>query len=395
MPPNTAAIPLSLTLLIAAMSSIGPFAIDTYLPAFRAMATDLSASQIEIQQTLTAYMLAFAGMALWHGALADRYGRRPVLIGMLLVFAVASLLCAMTTRIEWLWAGRALQGLAGGAGMILGRAIVRDLYDGAQAQRLMARTMAVFALAPAIAPVIGGFILKFAGWRAIFVFLALFASVLAWQVHRRLPETLADDARQSLNPANLLRGYRDIFTNPRFVLLSLAGASAFNGFFVYVMSAPMFVMTHLGLSETDFGWLFGPITLGMIAGASLSSRFAGRLSAARVVATGFVLMAVAAAWNILASGMEVRTLPWVVLPLTLYNVGLALVLPIVSLFALDLFPARRGMASSCQSFLQTGINATLAGAIVPLVWGSLMNLALTMVACLALGYFMLRMARRA
>lgn len=364
--------------VLAALSAIGPFAIDTYLPAFPEMARDLGASAVEVQQTLTAYMVTFALMVLWHGALADRFGRRRVLIAATAFFSGASLLCAFAPTIEWLWAGRALQGLCGGAGMVIGRAVIRDLHEGPQAQRLMSRVMMIFGIAPAVAPLFGGYLLVLLGWRSIFVFLALFGLALVVLTWRTLPETLAPADRQPMHPVALARGYGSVLGSRAFLLLAGAVALMFNGFFLYILSAPAFVMTHLGLRAQDFSWLFVPSVAGMMLGSALSGRVAGHWSAARTIGAGFVVMLGAAAAGV---AMSLVTLPdprWLVLPIACYSIGMAVAMPSLSIMALDLFPARRGMASSCQSFLQVGANAAIAGALVPLLWSSTVYLALGM-----------------
>ncbi|PTD97568.1 multidrug effflux MFS transporter [Pseudothauera lacus] len=374
-----------LATLLAALSAIGPFSIDTYLPAFPAMGAALGASPLQVQQTLTAYMLTFAFMTLWHGALSDRYGRRGPLVLAMGLFAFASLLCAFAPSIEWLWAGRALQGMSAGAGMVVGRAMVRDLYDGAQAQRLMSRVMLIFALAPAVAPLVGGVLLAVAGWRAVFFFLAAFGGALGWLSWRYLPETLPPAARQPLNAASLARGYRAVLGSGAFLLLGMALALNFNGFFVYVLSAPVFVMDHLGLGELDFGWLFVPAVAGMMMGAWVSGRVAGHWSARRSICAGFALMLGAALLNVVHAGLMPATVPGSVLPIALYTFGMGLAMPSLTLLALDLFPQRRGMAASCQSFLQVGTNALTAAFIAPLVWPLPVTLALAMSAFCALG----------
>ncbi|WP_018988517.1 multidrug effflux MFS transporter [Aromatoleum toluclasticum] len=374
-----------LAFVLAALAAIGPFSIDTYLPAFGAMATDLGASQLQIQQTLTAYMATFAFMVLWHGALADHFGRRHVLIAGSVLFALASLVCALAPSIEWLWVGRALQGMVGGAGMVVGRAVIRDLFDGAHAQRLMSRVMLIFGVAPAIAPVIGGLLLAAAGWRAIFFFLAFFGTLLAFLTWRFLPETLLAEHRHPLHPVLLWRAYRRVLGSGAFVLLSAAAAFNFNGFFLYVLSAPAFLMQHLGLSAQEFGWLFVPAVVGMSAGSALSERVAGRWHVRRTVAIGMTIMATAAAANLLVATLLPPGLPWSVLPIVLYTFGMALSMPSVTLLALDLFPSHRGLASSCQSFLQVGVNSTIAGIFAPMLWYSPLTLAAGMAGFLTLG----------
>lgn len=378
-------IPVRLAALLAALAAIGPFAVDTYLPAFPQIRAELGATPLEVQQTLTVFMAMLALMVLWHGALADRFGRRRVLLAATAVFALASLLCALAPTIEWLWAGRALQGMSGGAGMVVGRAVIRDLHDGAQAQRLMARVMMIFGLAPAVAPLLGAALLALAGWRAIFLFLAAFGAGLAWLTWRYLPETLDPGARQALHPASLLRGYASVLGHPAFLLLAVVSAVNFNGFFIYLMSAPVFVLEHLQLSETGFAWLFVPSVGGMMIGSALSERVAGRWSPRRTIGAGFAVMVGAAVLNLGVSVLLPAGVPQSVLPVGLFTLGLAMVSPSLSLLALDLFPARRGLASSCQAFLQLGLNAFTAGVLAPLLWGSTVSLAVGMGLFVAFG----------
>ncbi|WP_332675451.1 multidrug effflux MFS transporter [Aromatoleum sp.] len=383
-----------LAAVLAALSAIGPFSIDTYLPAFPAISVSLSATQLEVQQTLTAYMATFAFMVLWHGALADRFGRRAVILVSMALFAAASLICAFAPSIEWLWVGRALQGLVGGAGVVVGRAIVRDVYDGAQAQRLMSRVMMIFAIAPAIAPMIGGVLLAVGGWRAIFVFLALFSTALAYLTWRFLPETLPVAARHPLHPVTLGRAYTKVFGSGAFLLVAGAVAFNFNGFFVYVVSAPTFLIDHLGLGPQQFGWLFVPAVLGMIGGSALSGRIAGHWSSRRTIAVGFAIMIAASLGNVVVAAVLTPGVPQSVLPIGFYTLGMALAMPSLTLLALDRFPARRGLASSCQSFLQVGVNSVTAGLLAPVLWYSPLTLAASMAGFVGFGLFLFLNWRR-
>ena len=169
-----------LAFLLAALAMLGPFSVDTYLPAFPNIEATLHASAIEVQQTLTAYMLSFGGMILWHGALSDAFGRRNVVLTSLAVFAVASLGCAAAHSVHYLWAFRILQGISAGAGVVIGRAIIRDLYTGAHATRLLSLVTMIFSVAPAIAPILGGWIVKLLDWRSIFLFMFLYTALLMW-----------------------------------------------------------------------------------------------------------------------------------------------------------------------------------------------------------------------
>jgi len=374
-----------LALLLASLSALGPFSIDAYLPSFHDIADRLGASQLEVQQTLSVFLLAFAVMTLWHGAIADRFGRRRVILVALGLFALASAGCALATSIGQLWFWRAMQGITAGAGIVVSRAIVRDLFDGAAAQRLMARITMMFALAPAIAPVIGGWLQTYFGWRSVFAFLVLSTAALGLACWKLLPETLPPDRRQSLRPAYLGRTYWQVMTSPAFLFACAALSLNFAGFFIYVLSAPVFLMHHLGVPETGFLWLFGPSMCGLISGSWLSGRLAGRLSLSRSIALGYLVMGTAALANLLLNATLPPALPWNVLPIFVYTTGMALTTPCLTILALDPFPAQRGLAASCQTFFQSGFNSLAAALIAPALWGSTLSLALGMLGLMSLG----------
>jgi DHA1 family bicyclomycin/chloramphenicol resistance-like MFS transporter len=374
-----------LALLLACLSALGPFSIDTYLPSFEDISHRLGATPLEVQQTLSAYLFSFAAMTLWHGAIADRFGRRRVILWALALFGVASLGCMLAGSIGQLWFWRAMQGVTAGAGIVVSRAIVRDLYDGAQAQRLMAQITMMFALAPAIAPVIGGWLQTWFGWRSIFAFLVLSTVILWLTCLRLLPESLPPERRQSLRPGYLAGAYRQVFSSPRFLCACLALALNFGGFFIYVLSAPVFLMRHLALPETAFLWLFGPAMLGLMSGSWLSGRLAGRISPGRTVALGYVAMSCAALLNLGINLSLPPGLPWSVAPLFVYTIGMSLAMPSLTLFALDPFARQRGLAASCQTFFQSGFNGIAAALIAPALWGSTLSLAAGMAGLMLAG----------
>ncbi len=374
-----------LSLLVASLTAIGPFAIDTYLPAFEMMAQSLGATQLEVQQTLSIYLLLFGVMNLWHGSISDALGRRVVLLGGLAVFAIGCAGAAMSSTIEQLWFWRAVQGAAGGVGMAVGRAVVRDVARGADAQRILAQTMMLFALAPAIAPVIGGLIATWFGWRAIFVFLTLLTGAIMISTWIQLPETLPKARRQNLRPRELLGAYYGFFTSGSFWRLGGALAINFQGFFIFILAAPVYLTVHLKLAPTEFAWLFIPATAGTLIGGFIASRSAGRKSLDWAIRSGYMVMAVAALANLLLNLRGTAPLPWAVLPIMVYSTGMGIAASSLQVRLLDLAPQRAGMLSSCQAFVQSLGNTVSAAVLVPFLWGATLHLALGMAGLLALG----------
>ena len=377
--------PRGIAILLAALATIGPFSIDTYLPSFHDIGQSLGATPLQVQQTLTAYLAPFAFMALWHGALADALGRRKVILVSLCLFVLAAFGCIFATRIEQLWVLRAIQGISAGAGVVVSRAIVRDLFNGAEAQRLMSHITMMFAIAPAIAPVIGGRLQAWFGWRSTFVFLTAIILLLLIACWKLLPETLPREKRQSLHPGYLGRSYWKVMTSPPFLTACGGLTLNFSGFFLYVMSAPEFLIRHLGVPETGFLWLFGPAMTGLVTGAWISGRLAGKITPSETIRYGYLVMGVAAMLNIGISLWVTPGLPWSVLPIPLYTLGMSLTMPSLTLLALDPFPAQRGLAASCQMFLQSAFHSMVAGLLAPALWGSTITLAFGMAGLLLLG----------
>ncbi|MBO9677613.1 MAG: multidrug effflux MFS transporter [Acidovorax sp.] len=367
----------ALSVLLAVLGMLGPFSIDTYIPAFSGIAQALGASPIEMQQTLSAYLFGFAFMNLFHGALADSFGRRPVVLCGLAMFTLASAGCALSQNIAQLVAFRALQGLSTGAGIVVSRAVIRDMFPPAQAQKVMSQVTIYFGVAPAIAPIVGGWLFVHLGWPSIFWFLTLVGVVLWISNYRLLPESLPPDARQPFNVPHLLRGYWQLCSSPRFLLLALASGVPFNGMFLYVLAAPAFLGEHLGLAPTQFFWFFVMTISGIMGGAWLSGRLAGRIAPKRQIRHGFLIMFVTSVVNLGANLLVPAHVSWALLPIALFAFGWALMVPVVTLLVLDLHPDRRGMASSLQAVVGSTANGLVAGVIAPLAMHSTALLATT------------------
>ena len=375
----------ALAVLLALLGMLGPFSIDTYLPAYTGIAKSLGATPIQMQQTLSAYLFGFAFMNLFHGALADSFGRRPVVLWGVAMFTVASAGCALSQSIEQLVFFRALQGLSTGAGIVVSRAVIRDMFPPAQAQKVMSQVTIYFGVAPAIAPIIGGWLFVYLNWHSIFWFLTAVGGLLWFANFRYLPETLHVDQRQSLKFKNLMQGYRQLGSSPRFVLLAFASGVPFNGMFLYVLAAPAFLGEHLQLQPTEFFWFFMLTISGIMSGAWVSGRLAGKIAPKVQIRHGFVIMLSVSVVNLVANYFFKAHVSWAMFPIALFAFGWALMVPVVTLLVLDLYPERRGMASSLQAVIGSTANGLVAGLLVPLVMHSTISLAVASLGMLGIG----------
>ena len=334
---------------------------------------------------MSGYLFAFGLMFLFHGALSDSFGRRPVILTALVVYTLASIGAALATSVQGLILWRIVQGLSVGAGMVVGRAMIRDLFNAEDAQRLMSLVTLFFGLAPAIAPIIGGWLFVGMGWRSIFWFLAAVGLLLVVMSVKALPETLPETARHSFHPMALLKGYEEVGINRRFLFLSLAVGFNFNAFFLYIVSAPVFLGEHLKLGPEQYAWLFIPGIAGIMIGARISGLSAGKVTPVEMVKRAYGFMFTAAIGNMAYSLLVSPSIPWAVVPIFVFGIGFALAMPSITLITLDLFPTRRGMAASLQGFVSGMVNTVNAGLISPAVSHNTVWLAVGMLVLMLAG----------
>jgi DHA1 family bicyclomycin/chloramphenicol resistance-like MFS transporter len=375
----------ALAVLLAVLGMLGPFSIDTYIPAFSGIAQSLGATPVQMQQTLSAYLFGFAFMSLFHGAISDSVGRRPVVLWGLAAFTLASAGCALSQSIGQLVFFRAMQGLTTGAGIVVARAVVRDMFAPEQAQKVMSQITIYFGVAPAVAPIVGGWLFVHLGWHSIFWFLTGVGVVLWFANYKLLPETLHLSHRQPLKVSNLMQGYWQLGLDPRFLLLALASGVPFNGMFLYVLSAPAFLGDHLALAPTQFFWFFVLTIGGIMAGAWVSGRMAGKLAPKQQIKYGFTIMLLISVVNLAANLLFTAHVSWALFPIAIFAFGWALMVPVITLLVLDLHPERRGMASSLQAFIGSSANGLVAGVIAPLIMHSTVMLAASSLAMMCVG----------
>lgn len=358
-----------LSFVLGGLAMVGPFATDTYLPSFPSMAAHYGVSALAMQQTLSVYLFCYAFMMLFYGTLSDSFGRRPVILWALTIFGLSSLGATWAPSFEWLLICRVLQGLSGGAGMVVGQAVVRDLLQGASAQRMLAHIMMVFGIAPAVAPVIGGYLNVSLGWQANFFFLAAVAVVLISMTLWQLPESLKRSERHPFEIKTLVANYWMALRNRPYRWGVMAAGFCFSGLTLYVSSAANFVIEVLKLNETSFAWLFLPMIGGVVIGSAFSARLAHRVPTTRLVAAGLGLMLAASVANLFYSALFVVAVPWAVVPIFVLTFGMAVALPGLSMLTQGLIPRHRGLAASLQNFFQMLIFGIMSGFFAPAVFG--------------------------
>lgn len=377
---------MAIPVVLAMMSMIGPFSIDTPFPAFPAMARELGVASSELQLVVTAYLGAFAAMSIFHGPISDAVGRRPVMLWSVAVYVLASIGCTLSTDLGVLLAFRVLQGLSAGGATIISRTVIRDLFEGADAQRLMSRVSVIFGLAPAIAPVIGGLLLQVGPWPLVFAFQALLGAVLIAAVLAFLPETHPPHDRVPLRVGEVFRGIAAVAGRRDVHRLAWAGTLNFGALFLYIGGAAIFVHDLLGLGELDYWKFFVPMISMMVVGAWWSGRLADLVSVRRLVTVGYAVALGAGLVGVVVGLTPWQaSLPWAILAPSLMGLGNGLAFPVLQLMLLDLVPTRRGAVASFGAFLALLFNAVAAVALTPYVGVSTLGMALAALVLLVLG----------
>jgi len=347
--------------VLGGLTAVGAFSFDMYLPAFPTIARDLSVAPAQVQLTLTAALVGIGLGQLLGGPISDRFGRRgPVLAGVA-VFAVTSLLIAFAPNIPILVALRLLQGIGGGFGTAISRAVVRDLYSGADASRYLSRILLVFGVAPVVAPTVGAAVLRFTSWRGIFVLLAVYGVILVAAVLRFLPETLPSASRRPGGVTTVLRGFRQLATDRRYLGYSLAGGLSFAGLFAYLSGSSFVLQDVFRVSPQVYGLIFGLNAIGLVAAGQVSARIVGRRTPRALLFTALFIGLGATA--VLLAGAETGSLPLVMLTLFLFIGSLGVVFPNSTALALDQHPEMAGTAAAFMGATQSAISA-FAGPLV-------------------------------
>jgi DHA1 family bicyclomycin/chloramphenicol resistance-like MFS transporter len=359
----------ALTALLAALSAVGPLTTDMYLPSLPDIARQLDASTALVQLTISAYLIGFAVGQILYGPVSDRHGRKPVLLAAVGLYCVASLVCALSTSIEMLIVARFAQALGGSGGIVLARAIVRDLYSGARAGRELSVIGSVMALAPVLAPIVGGIMQTGFGWRSIFLTLVAAGLCGAAIVWLRLPETLRDRATEPVSPSTMLTSYRIVARNPAYLAYMGLATTSYAGLFAWISGASFVLQNLYGLSPFNFGIAFALGSVGYMAGATLAAQLVMRIGIDGMLGVGAAALAAGGLGAVAAVALGFTSAFSLVLPVAIYLAGLGMVLPQAIAGAMTPFPDRAGAASALLGFVQQSA-AALCGALVGWLLGA-------------------------
>lgn len=367
----------ALLALLAALVALGPLSVDTYLPAMPAMQADLDTTIGAMHLTLSAYLSGFAVFHLACGPLADRFGRKPILILGTCLFVAASIGCAQSRQVEELLVFRFLQGVGACVGPSLARTVVRDVFGPTRAARALSLIAMLMALAPAVAPSLGGVMLLVLPWPFIFLLLGLYGFTMIVLIQRLLPETLPQ--RQSLHPMAIARNYRELLVDPFFLSVTITSALVYAGLMAYLSSSSFVYINMLGVPVEYFGLIFLTAVAGYMAGSGVSARLAIHFDSEQLMLLGTALSLAASTLMLVGSTLQPASVAALMLPMALYATGMGLVLPHGMAIALRPFPHIAGTASALLGFIQMALSAT-ASALVgyllgdsprPMLWSML------------------------
>lgn len=346
--------------ILGGLSALAPFSIDMYLPAFPAIAAGLTTDISQVALSLTSYFLGISIGQLFYGPITDKYGRKKPLIFGLTVFLIASVACALAPSINWLIGMRVLLALGGCVGMVVSRAMVRDLFPVTEIAKIFSILMLITGVAPIVAPTIGGWLLTVSSWRSIFYFLTAFSLILIIAVWFFLPESRKPNKEMSLNVVNVLKDYRQVLANRTFVFYSLAGSISLAGLFAYISGSPFVFIEYFGFTEAQYGWIFGGNAIGFIIGSQLNRLALNRFSSLQIITASSAVLALAAVILMSLLAGEMLTAPMLISLLVTSLFSMGFLVPNATAMALAPFTYNAGSASAMTGFIQMVCGAGLS-----------------------------------
>ena len=373
-------------ILMGALTAIAPVSIDMYLPTFHLIAQDFQVSSGDVERTLAIYLFGMAISQLLYGPLADRFGRKPPLLGGLTLYILASIGCALAPNIQVLTLCRLFQAMGGAAGLVVPRAVIRDHYDTQQAARALSLLMLIMGVAPILAPIMGGQLLDLVGWRGIFGAMVLGSVALILTVTRVMTESLNPKNITSLHLATIFRTYINLLSSPRFVAFAVSGGMISAAMFSYIASSPRIFIQHFNVAPQHYGMLFGLNAVCLIIGSQISARLLKTRSPISILPLALTGAAVAGVTALILTLTGLITLPLLMVCLMTFMFSMGFVGPNSAAMALADQGKHLGSASAMLGTLQMSCGA-IAGATVSLLpWEGPLPLVLMLATCTSLGW---------
>lgn len=366
-----------MTVLLAFMTAMGPISTDLYVPALPQLALEFGTTPARVQWTLSSYLMGFAFGQLFYGPLSDKYGRKPLLMIGFMAYLIGTFASAAAFSIDGLIIARFLQGVGGAGPIIVARAVVRDMYEGARAGRELSLMSTIMGVAPIVSPLLGGFLVVWFGWRAGFVLMFSSVGLIAFLAFMFLPETLRDRQIGPISALAVLRSFGIVVRHPLWRVYASLQALGHTGLFTFVAASPFVLQNVYKLTPVQFGLGFSACSVAFVSGAGLGAKLVGRRGIDGVVGLGV---------SCLAGGGALQLALWLAFPSSalalfgaelIYFLGIGLTLPHSIAGALSPFPERAGAASSLQGFLQMTFSALTGVLVVALLSDSALPLVLT------------------
>jgi DHA1 family bicyclomycin/chloramphenicol resistance-like MFS transporter len=352
-----------MTAMLAMLIALGPLSTDMYLPSLPSIASALGAETSRVQLTLSVYLVGFAAGQIFYGPVSDKIGRKPTVLFGLGLYCLASAACALAQSIEVLIAARFVQALGAAGPIVLGRAIVRDIYEGAAAGRELSRMGMVMGLVPALAPIIGGFLEPLFGWRSNFLAVLIAAAVLAASVVVLLPETLRQARPEPISLREILRGFGVLLAHAGYRRYVCLAGLTYAGLFSFISGSSFVLQKVYGLAPFAFGLSFGSSVIGFIIGTIIAQRIVMKRGMDGTIAIGVACLAAGGSLMLALMMAGTGSSLEVTVPMAIYTMGVGLVLPQANASAMMPFPDRAGAASSLQGLVQMSFAAIVGAAL--------------------------------
>lgn len=376
---------LKLTLILGALTAIGPLSIDMYLPGFKSIANDFNTTMSVVGFSLTSYFIGYSFGQLLYGPLLDRFGRKIPLIGGLILYSISTLLCALSPNITSLIVSRFFLSIGGCSGVVASRAIVRDIFDLKESAKFFSSLTLVMGLAPIIAPLFGSLLTVYFGWRYIFIFLFFFTIILLLSILFLLHNVKGKNYQVALNANTIYNSYLKIFKNPTFIAYGLAGSVSYASLFAYISGSPFVYMKVFGLSELHYSWAFGINALGLIIGSQTNRYWLKRTDSKKVTTTSLIILVSIAIILFIGIALEIFPAILSMIFIFLFIFLLGIVNPNTMALALSPFESNAGSASALMGSIQMIVSAIISGFVSS--GGSALSMVSGMLVCSFSGLF--------